>query len=271
MNSILKVANYFSNNAQSLAMEIVDSVLLKLNLDIPEWERKNAVKVYTEFLGFLGASLSNGELDKVPKGLIEWSKKNGEREASSGGRISEIIRRYPETRAVFTELITTTTEEHQLAMEQFVYIITRLNYMLDLSISETIKAFETLTEEIIKKAQNEVVALSAPIVPIQDGIAVLPLIGAIDTERAEFLMENAIPKVIQLNIQCLIIDFSGLATIDTSVANHLFNIHSALRLLGIKAIITGIRAELAKAVVSSGIDLSSIRTYANVKQAIEAM
>ncbi|PLS14662.1 anti-anti-sigma factor [Bacillus sp. M6-12] len=271
MDPILKVAKYFTENAQSLSAEIVDIILIKINLDIPQWEKELAVNVYTDFIGFLGESLSFGEHDRVPEGLIEWSKTNGEREASSGGRISEIIRRYPETRAVFTEHITRISEEYQLSIKQMAYIITRLNYMLDISISETIKAFETLTDEIIKKAQNEVISLSAPVVPIQDGIAVLPLIGAIDTERAEFLMEKAIPKVVQLNIQCLIIDFSGLATIDTSVANHLFNIHSALRLLGIRAIITGIRSELAKAVVGAGIDLSSIRTYANVKQAIEAM
>jgi rsbT co-antagonist protein RsbR len=59
--------------------------------------------------------------------------------------------------------------------------------------------------------------------------------------------------------------------IDTAVANHIFKIHEVLRLLGVNAIATGIRPELAQTVVNGGIDFSSIKTYANVKQAIEDM
>ncbi|MEK1832817.1 STAS domain-containing protein [Priestia megaterium] len=111
--------------------------------------------------------------------------------------------------------------------------------------------------------------LSVPIVPIQDGIAVLPLIGSIDSERAEYILENVILKIIEMKVEYLIVDFSGILNIDTIAERYLFDIYSVLRLQGIEVVITGIRPELAQTVVRNGIDFSSIKTYATVKQAIE--
>ncbi|WP_334314220.1 STAS domain-containing protein [Aneurinibacillus sp. Ricciae_BoGa-3] len=69
--------------------------------------------------------------------------------------------------------------------------------------------------------------LSAPIVPVRDGVAVLPLIGTIDTNRAKFILEKVVPRVSELNIHCLIVDFSGIHIIDTAVAGRLFTCDKA--------------------------------------------
>ncbi|WP_047151773.1 STAS domain-containing protein [Aneurinibacillus tyrosinisolvens] len=270
MSLISKVANYLIEDAKPLAVEIVEGVLQRMNLEIPEWEKKQAVIMYIEFIEFLGKSITSDE-EGVPEDLIAWSKKNGEREASLGGRISDIIVRYPPTRIVFTERMTEIGLEHGLSTKEVTFINKRINCMLDTSINETIFAFERLKDKIIKETQKEMAELSAPVVPIQDGIAVLPLIGSIDSYRANYILEKVVPKVAELEIECLIIDFSGIQMIDTAVTNHLFKIHNVLRLLGIKAIATGLRPEIAQTVISGGIDFSSIKTYANVKQAIESM
>ncbi|MES5261701.1 STAS domain-containing protein [Priestia megaterium] len=129
--------------------------------------------------------------------------------------------------------------------------------------------FEHVKDEMVKKAQQEVLKLSVPIVPIQDGIAVLPLIGSIDSERAEYILENVILKIIEMKVEYLIVDFSGILNIDAIAERYLFDIYSVLRLQGIEVVMTGIRPELAQTVVRNGIDFSSIKTYATVKQAIE--
>lgn len=268
MNSISTVAKYLTENAQSLAIEIVEDIIYRIKLEIPKEEIEQAIIMYVGFLGFLGSSITCNE-DKVPEGLMTWSKKNGEREASLSGKISDIIIRYPVTRVVFTERITEIGVAHGLSVEEVAFIIKRINYMLDISINETILAFERLKDKIIKRAQEEVNELSAPVVPIQDGIAVLPLIGSIDSNRARHLLEKVVPKIAQLKVECLIVDFSGIVFIDTTVANHIFKIYDVLRLLGIGITVTGIRPELAQTVVSGGIDFSSIKTFAHVKQAIE--
>nr|WP_246625260.1 STAS domain-containing protein [Fictibacillus nanhaiensis] len=142
--------------------------------------------------------------------------------------------------------------------------------MLDVSINETVFAFERRSKEILSKTKKELRELSTPIVPIQDGLAVLPLIGAFDIERADHLMNHVLPKIPELNIEYLIMDFSGIVTIDTEVASYIFNVYRVLGLLGIQVIVTGIRSELAIRAVAEGINFSSLKTYANVKQAIDS-
>ncbi|PLT32898.1 STAS domain-containing protein [Bacillus sp. V5-8f] len=142
---------------------------------------------------------------------------------------------------------------------------------LDISLTETILAYEEYTDKIIKNRRTEANELSAPVVPIQDGMAVLPLIGSFDHDRAEHLVNKVVPKISELGVECLIIDFFGIVTIDSEVANHIFNVYKVLRLLGIQVIATGIRPDLATKVIGGGMDFSSIRTFANVKQAIESI
>ncbi|MED4213599.1 STAS domain-containing protein, partial [Priestia megaterium] len=87
-------------------------------------------------------------------------------------------------------------------------------------------------------------------------------------ERAEYILENVISKILEMKIEYLIVDFSGILTIDAIAERYLFDIYSVLRLQGIEVTMTGIRPELAQTVVRNGIDFSSIKTYATVKQAI---
>ncbi len=143
--------------------------------------------------------------------------------------------------------------------------------MLDISLNETIFAFERLSDEYKEKTQRELDELSAPIVMIKDGIAVLPLIGIIDSYRANYIMEKVVPKISELRLNYVIVDFSGILKIDTDIARHLHQIGQMLDLLGIQTLTTGLRPELAKTVVNSGINMSEITSFANVKQALESI
>ncbi|SDE54160.1 rsbT co-antagonist protein RsbR [Priestia aryabhattai B8W22] len=268
MKGIVGVTKYLNDNAKMLAHEIVQEISQYPNFKAFKEELEQAIIVYTEFIRFLGKSLLSRE-NNIPEGLIEWSKTNGKRTASQGERISIIITRYPPTRLVFIDCLTKISIEHELSSEEVVFINKRFNYLLDISINETLLVFEQVKDEIIKKAQQEVLALSVPVVPIQDKTAVLPLIGSIDSKRAEFILENVILKILEMKVEHLIIDFSGIIDIDTIAERYLFDIYSVLRLQGIEVMITGIRPELAKAVVRNRIDFSSIKIYTTVKQAIE--
>ncbi|MFC7373252.1 STAS domain-containing protein [Fictibacillus iocasae] len=269
-NSMQTVAAYLNDNAEHLAAELVDLIIMKFGFEVPKHEVNLAKDMYVDFLRFLGDSIYQTS-ESAPAELIEWSKVNGERAASSSGRISEIFIRYPDTRLVFSDFIMQLGNEFHLETIEVVTILKKVNHMLDLSINETVFAFERKTEELIKNAQKEINELSTPIVPIQDAIAVLPLIGAIDSHRTEHLLNKVVPKIPALKIKYLIIDFSGIITIDTEVAGHIFNVYNVLRLLGIEVVVTGIRTELAARVVEAGIDFSTIIVHANVKKAIESI
>jgi rsbT co-antagonist protein RsbR len=270
LEATLTVANYLKENADLLANEIVDDIIKKFGFKVPPNDISQAKKVYAEFLEFLSESIDCKE-GSVPEKLVEWSRDNGEKTAAKHNRISDILIRYPDTRMVFADFIMDISLEHGLDTKDVVLILKRVHQMLDVSINETVLAFERRSEELLSNAKKELRELSTPIVPIQDELAVLPLIGSIDADRTEHLMNGVLPKIPEMNIERLIIDFSGIVAIDTEVAANIFNVYRVLGLLGIDVLVTGLRPELAISAVSEGIDFTSIKTFANVKQAIESI
>ncbi|WP_409305558.1 STAS domain-containing protein [Peribacillus sp. SCS-155] len=270
MSSLAKVIDYIIENKKDLADHLVNDIVEKLGINISEEEIASAKNMYEEFLDFLSQSIECDE-GSVPDELVEWSRMNGERAASQNARISDIFIRYPDTRIVFADYFLKICLDHHLTVNEYAAFTKRINQMLDISINETVYAFERSTDKIIKEAQSEINKLASPVVPIQKGLAVLPLIGSIDSDRAEHLLNNVVPKLPGYDLESLIIDFSGIVTINADVANHIFRIHDVLRLLGISVMFTGIRAELAAKVVGGGIDFSTYNMYTNVRQAIEQM
>ncbi|MGB8269892.1 MAG: STAS domain-containing protein, partial [Priestia megaterium] len=100
------------------------------------------------------------------------------------------------------------------------------------------------------------------------GIAILPLIGEVDTERATLLLEETLKKANELKLSHLLFDLSGVMIVDTMVAQQIFNIVDALRLLGVKTMLIGIRPEVAQTMVHLGINFSEITVKANLEQAL---
>jgi anti-anti-sigma factor len=110
--------------------------------------------------------------------------------------------------------------------------------------------------------------LSTPIVPIYDGMLVLPLIGAIDTSRANEIMERLLEQIGRLHAESVIIDITGVPLVDTSVAQHLLQTAQAARLLGASVILVGISPEIAQTMVQLGIDLRDIRTLPDLQAGV---
>lgn len=270
MNPTTAVAHELQQNSESIAKEMVSSIVELIGVEIPKEEIDQAIIVYTEYLRFLGDSILN-EDETTSQGLLDWSRQNGEREAAKGGRVSDILFRYPPTRVVFIDKMAEISLKHGVVTEDLIWINKRVNNMLDISINETVFAFERQTSKLMKEVQEEVDLLSTPVVPVQESVAVLPLVGKLDYDRSRLIMERAIPLVAKQKVQSLIIDFSGIVTIDATIAKHIFDIHNVLRLLGVESIATGMRPELAQAAVESGVDFSNINTFSTVKQAIDCI
>ncbi|WP_026688730.1 RsbT co-antagonist protein RsbRA [Alteribacter aurantiacus] len=112
--------------------------------------------------------------------------------------------------------------------------------------------------------------LSAPLIPVFNNISVMPLIGTIDTERAKQIMENLLTGVIEHRSQVVLIDITGVPVVDTMVAHHIIQASEAVRLVGAKCILVGIRPEIAQTIVNLGIDLGKFPTKSSLKKGIEA-
>ncbi|OCA84226.1 hypothetical protein A8F94_16040 [Bacillus sp. FJAT-27225] len=269
MDKLTEVSRYIHDHAKQLAERVVTFNLDKLDFEVPEEIITKSISYQQDFLEFISKAITFEDEEQVAKGFMEWNNAHAQHEETVLlDKVSSLIKPYPEIRMLLAEIMYEISRENGLSLEEFKTITTRLNYSLDISLTESIIFYEEYRSTIAAKNRKEFLELSAPIVPVQNGLAVLPLIGTIDSERAEHLMNNVIPKFPRLEVNELILDFSGVANIDIDAAGHVFNIHKVLDLLGIKVIITGLRPQLATDIISRGINFNSLRTFSTVQQAL---
>jgi rsbT co-antagonist protein RsbR len=123
-------------------------------------------------------------------------------------------------------------------------------------------------EDTLRLQAKTLLELSTPIVPISQGVLVLPLVGVLDAARAQQMMENLLSKVVERQARVAIIDVTGVPNIDTASASALLQVARAVRLLGAQVVLTGIRPEVSQAIVSLDIDLAGIVTRRDLQSAI---
>lgn len=108
---------------------------------------------------------------------------------------------------------------------------------------------------------------STPIMPIWEEILLLPLVGIVDSTRSNDVMRKSLEMIAESRAKMLILDISGVPTVDTAVANQLLKITKATRFMGCETIISGLSPEIAKTITELGIDVSEIQTTANLRDA----
>lgn len=161
------------------------------------------------------------------------------------------------------------------------YILSQSNQVDSSYISEVLKSVDEWVEPIIRQLVNDysgswehivslqrvaLQELSAPLIPVVEGITVMPLVGTIDTERAKLIMENLLEGVIKHNSEVVLIDITGVPVVDTMVAHHIIQAADAVRLVGATCILVGIRPEIAQTIVNLGIDLDKFPTKSSLKK-----
>lgn len=163
--------------------------------------------------------------------------------------------------------------KYDLSFDQFYEILSRFDAVVDravhwLSISYTRKF---LTR--INAAEAVALELSIPVIKVDETVGVLPLIGDIDTKRAQELMDKALTKSSELSLEYIVIDLSGVPIIDTMVADRIFKVINGLSLLGVKTLLAGIRPEIAQTMINLGVNVntSDIRVYSSLQKALKSL
>ena len=133
----------------------------------------------------------------------------------------------------------------------------------------TIRTFQKSREAVIKRQQEELLELSTPVVKLWDGILALPMIGTLDSQRTQVVMESLLQRIVDTGSEIAIIDITGVPTVDTLVAQHLLKTVTAIRLMGADCIISGIRPQIAQTIVHLGLDLQGVVTKANLADALK--
>lgn len=122
----------------------------------------------------------------------------------------------------------------------------------------TLEIFQKSREEFIVRQQREIAELSTPVVKLWSGILALPLIGTLDSQRTQVVMENLLQTIVDTEAEIAIIDITGVPTVDTLTAQHLLKTVAAARLMGADCIISGIRPQIAQTMVHLGVELNVI-------------
>ncbi|HEY4163298.1 MAG TPA: STAS domain-containing protein [Dongiaceae bacterium] len=122
----------------------------------------------------------------------------------------------------------------------------------------SMEVFQKSREDVIIRQQREITELSTPVVKLWDGILALPLIGTLDSERTQVVMENLLQSIVEHAADYAIIDITGVPTVDTLVAQHLLKTVAAARLMGADCIISGIRPQIAQTMVHLGVELNVV-------------
>lgn len=123
--------------------------------------------------------------------------------------------------------------------------------------------------DTIARHQAAIRELSTPVIRVHQRVLLLPLVGTIDTQRAEQLMEAVLVKIVEQQARVIIIDIAGVPVVDTKVAEHLLKTTEAVRLLGAQTILSGISPTVAKTVVNLGVDISAMHTRSQLAEGLD--
>jgi anti-anti-sigma regulatory factor len=142
---------------------------------------------------------------------------------------------------------------HFNSREEFYALEKRINDKIDQFLNTFLISYSKYKDELIASQRDLVEHLSVPIIPLSQSVAVLPLTGMVDTYRIQTIEEKVLTGISDLKIQTLIIDLSGIANMEMHVIDHFQKILTGISMMGCKAILTGLRADLVRTMIHSGI------------------
>lgn len=143
-----------------------------------------------------------------------------------------------------------------------------ISTLVDRLAQHTLATYQKSREAVIERQQQELLELSTPVVKLWDGVLAVPMIGTLDSNRTQLVMESLLQRIVDTGSELAIIDITGVPTVDTLVAQHLLKTVTAIRLMGADCIISGVRPQIAQTIVHLGIDLQGITTKASLADAL---
>jgi len=167
------------------------------------------------------------------------------------------------------EIIKNEAIKNNMSLSEFYKLISNFDSVVDRAVHLLSLTYSENYLSRINAAEITALELSIPVIQITDDMGVLPLVGDIDTRRSQELMERALESVSTLGLSHIFIDLSGVPIIDTMVAHHLFRVVEALKLVGVKTILSGIRPEIAQTMVQLGIEIQHLTTFSSLHKAIK--
>lgn len=183
-----------------------------------------------------------------------------------GGRMEDFVRYIQFLQRCLIESL---EEDQSMKLEEMRAILLLLSAVFN---ELTLSVFQTYLEEkesTINAQQEELRETSTPITEIWDGVLTLPIIGTLDSSRTMIVMEALLNRIAAERASAVVMDVTGVRSIDSQVSHHLIQMVRAVQLMGADAILTGIRPEIARALTSLNIDLGNVTTRASLSDGLK--
>jgi anti-anti-sigma regulatory factor len=193
-------------------------------------------------------------VDRNDEDLISFAKQEGVAWAGHSLTLSLKLEWVQAIRRTLWQIIASLDEEKGLTQSrsEFYELEERINDQIDQFLNNFFLSYSKYKDEMLFKQREMVEHLSVPIIPVSEAVSVLPLIGTIDSFRVEIIEEKVLNEIAKIRVQTLVIDLSGVATMEKDVIDNFEKILAGVSMMGCKAILTGLRPELVRKMVHSG-------------------
>ncbi|TWT01954.1 STAS domain-containing protein [Planomicrobium sp. CPCC 101079] len=246
--------------------------------DVSEKELKQNegfIEVVTEtranFVELLGNSMQNYLEQEAFEQISKWGEATGRYFLEQGMSLESALMETSIYRKHIGKVIKTEALYQKMSIENVFEGLEVFHSFLDHAVNSYSAAYIKAYQKNMAAARKEFLELSAPVVPLNDYIAVLPIIGDLDLDRARYMLEKTLMAASRLQITTLIVDLSGVVKVDTVVAQQIIQIVQSLKLVGVRAILTGIRPEIALTLTQLGVDINSLEIGGSLKQAVQKL
>lgn len=255
--------------------EVAENILREIQKTYPEVpqyrmeETEEKIKeIFQTLIQFLGEYVLDSE-----KSILEHAKNWGESigflSVKAGGSLEETLSNMTLYKRCLWAFIQKEGTNEGYQMKQITEIFILIDELFNIIVYGFSQAFSIATEQKMLDTRASLIRLSIPIVPLHQGMAVLPLVGEMDDVRASILIEETLEKSKNLSISKLIIDFSGIYKLDRTVLHTMDLLLRSLKLIGITPIITGLRPELSLQFINSGLILRDIPISGSIEQVLQ--
>jgi rsbT co-antagonist protein RsbR len=164
----------------------------------------------------------------------------------------------------FKDALTKTLSDGASSLREYI----AFSSFVDAAALFTFDSYVQVREALIADQAEQLLELSTPVVKLWEGVVAVPLVGTLDSARAQVVMERLLQTLVDTGSPYAIIDITGVPAVDTQVAQHILKTVVAARLMGADCIISGIRPQIAQTIVALGIEFGDIATKASLADAL---
>lgn len=194
---------------------------------------------------------------------LENRRKIGQTHALVGLKLDSYFMGMNKFQLLWTEQILS-----DMNLEDKIRALTILAKKIHLDMFIVSDTYNSITNKKIADQNRALMEMSTPVTSIWEGVLLLPIVGILDSKRTQDMMDSILEKIARSQAIVTLLDISGVAIVDTAVANHLIKVTKSTKLMGCETIISGISPSIAHTIVDLGIDVGEMRTTATLKDAL---